>query len=92
MNPDEVQPLWLTLHPCSFPVALQLAGKQWGVIGVQWRDVPCWYKPKAPAKVPHWTKPTPQPWWEKSPAEWQKAMDRRVHNRFQFQNGQGRKL
>jgi hypothetical protein len=68
-------------------VLLQLASKKWGVIGVEWRDVPCWYKPKTIAKLPSWTKPTPQPWWEKAPAHWNKAMDRRIGNKYQYQNG-----
>ena len=68
-------------------VLLQLADKKWGVIGIEWRDVPCWYKPSSVAKAPSWTKPTSQPWWEKAPANWNKAMDRRHYNKFQFQNG-----
>eukprot|EP00775_Hariotina_reticulata_P005952 gene5952-6191_t len=65
----------------------KLGSKKWGVIGVSWRDVPCWYKPKAKARVPWWTKPTPQPWWEKAPQNWKPAMDQRLRNRFKFQNG-----
>lgn len=77
-----------SLHtPVLLLVLLQLASKKWGVIGVELRDVPCWYKPKTIAKLPSWTKPTPQPWWEKAPANWNKAMDRRIGNKFQYQNG-----
>ena len=45
----------------------KLAQNKWGVIAVSWRDVPCWYKPKNPARVPSWSKPTPQPWWYRQP-------------------------
>ncbi|WIA16123.1 hypothetical protein OEZ85_012842 [Tetradesmus obliquus] len=66
----------------------KLAGKQWGVIGVAWRDVPCWYRPKNKARVPWWTKPTPKPWWEKAPSGWSKNMDKRLSGP-KYQNGWG---
>jgi hypothetical protein len=69
-------------------LALQLAAKKWGVIGVQWRDVPCWYKPRKPAKLPSWEKPSRMN--ERAPAGWQKTFDRRIGNRFQYQNGGGK--
>jgi hypothetical protein len=47
----------------------RLAEKKWGVIGISWRDVPCWYKPKNAAKQPWWAKPTPAPYWYKAPCE-----------------------
>jgi hypothetical protein len=59
------------------PAPAQLADIKWGVIGVQWRDVPCWYKPNSPAHVPSWSKPTEQPWWEKAPDGWYKEKDAR---------------
>jgi hypothetical protein len=65
-----------------------LAAKKWGVIGVQWRDVPCWYKPRKPAKLPSWEKPSRMN--ERAPAGWQKTFDRRIGNRFQYQNGGGK--
>jgi hypothetical protein len=66
---------------------VQLADTKWGVIGVQWRNVPCWYKPNSPASVPHWKSPTEQPWWEKAPGGWHKDLDRRHKNEYKFQNG-----
>jgi hypothetical protein len=58
----------------------KLASKQWGVIGIQWRNVPCWYKPRAAAKVPSFTQPTPNTV-EREPRGWVKAQDRRIGNR-----------
>ena len=72
--------------PCCHPF-LQLADTKWGVIGVEWRDVPCWYKPNSQARVPDGKKPTDQPWWEKAPDGWKKEWDRRNGNKYQFQNG-----
>lgn len=56
----------------------RLAQKKWGVIGVEWRDVSCKYKPKSPAKLPWWSKPTPAPYWYKQPYGWSKNMDKRI--------------
>ena len=42
------------------------------------------------AKLPRWAKPTPLPWWEKKPTNWNRNMDRRIGNKFQYQNGNGR--
>jgi hypothetical protein len=56
---------------CCVP---QLAEKKWGVIGISWRDVPCWQKPKTVAKQPWWAKPTPTPSWYKKPWNWNKYM------------------
>jgi expansin (peptidoglycan-binding protein) len=30
----------------------RLAQTKWGVIAVKWRDVPCWHRPKTPARLP----------------------------------------
>jgi hypothetical protein len=70
----------------------KLAGKQWGVIGVSWRDVPCWYKPKSKAKVPWFTKPTPKNWWENPPSGWQASFDRRHMGSGGARFQSGRKL
>jgi hypothetical protein len=78
-------PLWCVRASLCLPS--QLAQKRWGVIGIQWRDAPCWYKPRKAARVPKWIKPTPQPWWEKAPQAWNEAMDRRINNRFRYQIG-----
>eukprot|EP00775_Hariotina_reticulata_P001975 gene1975-2298_t len=64
----------------------KLAAPKWGVIGLIWRDVPCWYKPKIVAKVPRWVKATPPPVWEKAPANWKPSMDRRPFGP-RWQNG-----
>jgi hypothetical protein len=64
----------------------RLAEKKWGVIGITWRDVPCWYKPKNPARQPWWYKTSPQPWWEKAPQGWNPSMDTR-RSAARFQNG-----
>lgn len=66
----------------------RLANKKWGVIGVAWRDVPCWYKPKKQARLPAGSKPSRRPSWERPPSGWQPSMDRRIGNRFQWQNGE----
>jgi len=31
----------------------KLAQTKWGVIAIEWRDVPCWYKPKNAARLPY---------------------------------------
>jgi hypothetical protein len=64
----------------------KLAAPKWGVIGLIWRDVPCWYKPKLVGKVPRWTTATPPPTWEKAPANWKPSMDRRASGP-RWQNG-----
>ena len=56
----------------------KLAQTKWGVIAVSWRDVPCWYKPKNPARVPSWSKPTPAPYWYKQPWGFNKYSDKRL--------------
>ncbi|KAI8469892.1 MAG: RlpA-like double-psi beta-barrel-protein domain-containing protein-containing protein [Monoraphidium minutum] len=56
----------------------KLSQTKWGVIGVTWRDVPCWYKPKNMAKVPWWSKPSPAPQWYKAPWGFNKWQDKRL--------------
>lgn len=56
----------------------KLASTKWGVIGVEWRDVPCWYKPKNAATVPSWSRRSPDNWWEKAPWGWNRNMDKRL--------------
>jgi hypothetical protein len=57
----------------------KLAEKKWGVIGVSWRDVPCWYRPKSPAKQPGWAGgASPQPWWMRRPDNWNRNRDKRL--------------
>jgi len=73
--------------PAMLRLVLQLAEVKWGVIGVQWRDVPCWYKPSSAAKLPDWSKPTDDPWWDKPPSGWNKDWDKRINNQYRFQNG-----
>jgi hypothetical protein len=55
----------------------KLAETKWGVIGVQWRDVDCSYRPANRAVVPSWIAPTKMPSWEGKPAGWNWSMDRR---------------
>ena len=65
----------------------KLAEVKWGVIGVQWRDVDCAYRPSNRAVVPSWITPTKMPAWEGKPAGWNWSMDRRPKA-----NNWGRKL
>jgi hypothetical protein len=67
----------------------KLSGKQWGVVGVEWRDVPCWYKPKTAAKVPSFTKATPAPSWERQPGNWNPSQDRRIGNKVNHRGFKG---
>jgi hypothetical protein len=87
---QHTRPALCLLPPIVPPCALhlQLADKKWGVIGVAWRDVPCWYKPKKQARIPAGSKPSRRPSWERPPSGWQPSMDRRIGNRFQWQNGE----
>jgi hypothetical protein len=55
----------------------KLAQPKWGVIAVQSRTVPCWYKPRQAARVPSWTRVTPTPYWYRTPAGWSASKDRR---------------
>jgi hypothetical protein len=75
---------------------LQLGNLRPGSMAVQWRNVPCWYKPSSPASVPNWMSPTAQPSWEKAPDGWSRDQDRRHNNDYKWgtkQNAQsGRKL
>jgi hypothetical protein len=74
---------------------LQLGSLRPGSMAVQWRNVPCWYKPNYPASVPNGMSPTEHPSWEKEPDGWSKEKDRRHKNDYQWgttQNKSGRKL
>lgn len=64
----------LLCHP------LQLADTKWGVIGLQWRAVPCDYKPANPAPAlahptpgqqpPKGTQRPPPGYWNKPRSQW----------------------
>jgi hypothetical protein len=56
----------------------KLAERKWGVIAVSWRDVPCWYRPKSPAKAPQWAGVSAQPWWMRRPDNWNRNQDKRL--------------
>jgi len=68
----------------------RLAQKKWGVIGISWRDVPCWHKPKNQAKAPWWAGPTVAPYWYKQPWGWNKYMDKRFDPRSRNTGGSGK--
>lgn len=71
----------IALLPNGPPLAAwayeKLADKKWGVIGLQWRDVDCNYRPQKRARVPSWSSPTPMPSWEQKPYGWNWSWDRR---------------
>eukprot|EP00878_Enallax_costatus_P000654 GHUV01000760.1.p1 GENE.GHUV01000760.1~~GHUV01000760.1.p1 ORF type:complete len:218 (+),score=35.21 GHUV01000760.1:224-877(+) len=66
----------------------KLAPTDKGVIAIEWRDVPCWYKPNKNAK---------NPWGQKSgpdrgpPGGWYPALDKRPYKALSWQSS-GRKL
>jgi hypothetical protein len=56
----------------------KLADTKLGVIGVQWRDVPCWQRPTKAARVPGNRQPTPgQTPQHLGINNWSKSMDKR---------------
>lgn len=63
----------------------KLADKKWGVIGIEFRRVPCSYKPPKPAYAPD---PTPMgPFMGWKPWDWHKGKDRRGNQQgYQWQN------
>jgi len=70
----------------------KLADTKWGVIGTQWRDVPCWQKPTKPATLPSWKQPSPGQTPQQAGCHncngWNKALDKRPQG---FMDGKHRK-
>ncbi|WIA28939.1 hypothetical protein OEZ86_011463 [Tetradesmus obliquus] len=67
----------------------KLADTKWGVIGLSWRDVPCWHKPNKRAKNKYGQRSGPD---MGPPGGWYAALDKRPFKKVSWENTQGRKL
>lgn len=59
----------------------KLADTKWGVMSIEWRDVPCWYRPVKRAKNPYGKISSGE---RPAPKNWQAAYDKRPFNTYGF--------
>jgi hypothetical protein len=52
----------------------KLADLKWGVIAIEWRDVPCYYRPTKPARNPFGRITSEE---RPAPSGWRSTMDKR---------------
>jgi Lytic transglycolase len=59
----------------------KLADPKLGVIALEWRDVPCWYRPSKPAKNPWGQRSGPD---RGKPNNWHPSMDKRPYKKIDW--------
>ncbi|KAF6254548.1 RlpA-like double-psi beta-barrel-protein domain-containing protein-containing protein [Scenedesmus sp. NREL 46B-D3] len=67
----------------------KLADTRYGVIAIEWRDVPCSYRPVKRAKNPFNRRSTGE---RSAPRGWRASFDRRPYNAYSEPAAQGRRL